>query len=262
MRKGPLARTTTCPLWRIDCTVSLQTPVHTSTFPPTSAPSSTPESRRFRDAPTLRKQVPTWEGDPPCVLIVEDNEEQRIVYEESLESLGYEVVCASSGEEALRLASARRPAVVVMDVSLGSMDGIEAMRLLKANPETGGAAVIIATSHGDDAFDDARRAGCDAFICKPVNPFTLDEVIRALVKGGSHRPAPERVSGFDCARVLALVGFVLTAAEAPSATLERDGVTLFVPLVPQLSAKVLDTILRAADLPPARFAALLERFGG
>jgi CheY-like chemotaxis protein len=235
--------------------------VHTSTLPPTPGPSSTPTSRRFRDAPTLRKPVATWEGDPPCVLIVEDNVEQRIVYEESLASLGYEVVCASSGEEALRLASARRPAVVVMDVSLGNMDGIEAMRLLKSNRETRGAAIIIATSHGDDAFDAARSAGCDAFICKPVNPLTLDEVIRALVKTGAQPPTTRTVSGFDCARALALVGFRVVCAEESSVTLDRGGVTLYVPLVPELSAVVLDAILRAADMPRARFDELMERFG-
>lgn len=68
------------------------------------------------------------------------------------------------------------------------------------------------------------------------------------------------MSGFDCARALTLVGFQVIATEAPSATLERDGITLYVPLVRRLSAEMLDTILRAADLPPARFASLLERF--
>jgi CheY-like chemotaxis protein len=235
-------------------------PVPTSAFPPAPEPSHTPASRRFHDAPTLRKRVATWEGDPPCVLIVEDSVEQRTVYAASLESLGYDVVCASSGEEAVRVATEKRPAVVVMDVSLGNMDGIEAMRLIKAHTETSRAAVIIATSHGDDAFEDARSAGCDAFICKPVNPFTLDELIRAFVTGAAGPPKAEGVSGFDCARALTLVGFRVIATEAPSATLERDGITLYVPLVPRLSGEMLDTILRAADLPPARFASLLERF--
>ncbi|HEY3822396.1 MAG TPA: response regulator [Polyangiaceae bacterium] len=191
---------------------------------------------------------------------MEDSAEQRTVYEASLGSLGYDVVCASSGEEAVRVASDERPAVIVMDVSLGDMDGIEAMRVIKAHAETSRSAVIIATSHGDEAFDDARSAGCDAFICKPINPFTLDEVIRALVTRTDRSRGAGEVSGFDCARALTLVGFLVVATEAHSATLERDGITLYVPLVPQLSAEVLETILRAADLPPPRFAALLERF--
>jgi two-component system cell cycle response regulator DivK len=183
----------------------------------------------------------------------------RIVYEESLKSFGYEVVCASSGEEALRIAPGERPAVVVMDVSLGKMDGIEAMRRLKADAQTRGAPVIIATSHGDAAFDAARAGGCDAFVCKPVSPLTLDEVIRALVAADRHRPTLERVSGFDCARALTLLGFRVTGAEAPSATLERGDLTLRVPLVPRLSPEALDTILRAADIPRSRFAELVQR---
>jgi CheY-like chemotaxis protein len=146
-----------------------------------------------------------------------------------------------------------------MDVSLGDMNGIEAMRLLKSNRETRGAPCIIATSHGDVAFDAAREAGCDAFVCKPVNPRTLDELIRALVKTGARSPGADPVSGLDCARALALVGFHLVGAHAASATLDRDGVTLFVPLVPELSTDVLDAILRAAKTSPRRFAEMLER---
>jgi DNA-binding response OmpR family regulator len=134
------------------------------------------------------------------------------------------------------------------------------MRQLKAHNETRGAAVIIATCHGDDAFASARRAGCDAFLCKPVNPFTLDEVIRALLTAGAGRLSSRRVSGFDCARGLMLVGFELTTAEASSVTLVRDGVTLYVPLLSRLSAEVLETILDAADLPAEHFAELIERF--
>jgi len=236
--------------------------VNSSVDPPAARPPSTPPAgRRFHDTRSLGRHGSTWEGEAPRVLVVEDNAEQRTVYEESLNSLGYDVVCASSGEEALRSAAAELPDVVVMDVSLGNMDGIEAMRLLKSNRETRGAAIIIATSHGEDAFDAARSAGCDAFICKPVNPFTLDEVIRALVKTGAQPPTTRTVSGFDCARALALVGFRVVCAEESSVTLDRGGVTLYVPLVPELSAEVLDAILRAADMPRARFDELMERFG-
>ena len=227
---------------------------------PKKRSSSPPSAKRFHDAPTLRRRVSTWEGDPPRVLVVEGSAELRAVYDESLRSLGYEVVCASSGDEALRIASAERPAVVVMDVSMGNMAGIAAIRRLKADAHTHGGAVIVAMSHGDAAFDSAREAGCDAFVCKPVNPFTLDEVIRALVTAERERPTLERISGFDCARALTLVGFRVTAAEAASATLERGGVTLYVPLVPRLSPEVLDAILRAADIPASRFAELLKRF--
>lgn len=216
--------------------------------------------RRVGDTPPARKRGSCGEGDPPRVLVADDSVELLAVYEESLSALGYDVVCASSGEEAVRVARAERPAVIVMDVSMGEMDGIEAMRLLKSDGNTRGCAVIVATSHGDSAFDAARGAGCDAFVCKPVNAFTLHEMIRALVASARRRPTLERVSGFDCARALTLVGFRVVAARAPSATLERGDVTLYVPLVPRLSAEVLDAILRAADLPPPRFAELLQRF--
>ena len=134
------------------------------------------------------------------------------------------------------------------------------MRVLKSDSSTRDCAIIVATSYGDSAFDAARGAGCDAFVCKPVNAFTLDEMIRALVASAKRRPTMERLSGFDCARALTLVGFRIVAARVPSATLERGDVTLYVPLVPRLGADVLEALLRAADLPPPRFVELLQRF--
>ena len=91
--------------WRIDCSSRpgggiVQSP---SSPPATGRPSGSPAARRFHDAPTLRRRVATWDGDPPLVLLVEESAAQRASCEESLVSLGYEVVCASSGEEALRV---------------------------------------------------------------------------------------------------------------------------------------------------------------
>lgn len=219
-------------------------------------------ARRFHEAATPGVRTTRRQGVAPRVLVVDDSAELRAIYEESLSSLGYEVACAASGEEALHAVREERPAVIVMDVSMGDMDGIEALRLLKADGATRRCPVIIATAHGDSSFDAARHAGCDAFLCKPVDPFTLDELIGALLEPARRVPTLERVSGFDCARALALVGFRVIAAEAPYATLERGSTTLYVPLVPQLSPETLDGILGATDMPRERFAELLERFVG
>lgn len=116
------------------------------------------------------------------VLIVEDDDDSRFVYGAILESAGFEVVTASSGNEGLRIARERRPQAILMDVSIPGLDGWTVTEKLKSDAETSDITIVIITAH---AFpEDRRRAesvGCDGFLTKPCEPReVLEEVTRLI----------------------------------------------------------------------------------
>jgi CheY-like chemotaxis protein len=127
------------------------------------------------------------------VLIVDDDRDTREMYSESLSADGFDIMSASSGEEALRLSCKTQPTVVVTDLRLkGKMDGLELARRLRADRRTSGARIILLTgaSWGGER-QHAEAAGCDRFLLKPCLPNTLASEIRNL---SSHGPAGGPVS--------------------------------------------------------------------
>ena len=117
----------------------------------------------------------------PKILLVEDDEMSRDMLSRRLVRRGYEVVIAVDGREGLDLARSERPDLILMDISLPVMDGLEATRHLKADPETQSIPVIALTAHamsGDR--EKALSAGCDDYDSKPVDLPHLLEKIQAL----------------------------------------------------------------------------------
>lgn len=116
------------------------------------------------------------------ILIVDDDEDTRELYIESLNLAGFDASGAADAPTALALARTLAPAVITIDVSLPGMSGIEVTRLLKGDPATRGILVFILTGHVERRFsDEAAAAGCDAFIAKPCVPqVLLEHILRAL----------------------------------------------------------------------------------
>jgi CheY-like chemotaxis protein len=116
------------------------------------------------------------------ILLVEDNEDNRVVYRTMLTHFGYEVLEAGDGAEAIRRAREDRPDVILMDISIPVIDGWEATRTLKADPATSGIPVIALTAHAMDA-DRARATeiGFDVFLAKPVEPRRVVSEVRKLL---------------------------------------------------------------------------------
>ena len=103
------------------------------------------------------------------ILVVEDNEMNRDMLSRRLERKGYVVVIAVDGAEGVRLAQAEKPDLILMDMSLPVLDGWEATRRLKTDPQTQPIAIIALTAHamaGDR--EKAIAAGCDDYDTKPV----------------------------------------------------------------------------------------------
>jgi CheY-like chemotaxis protein len=114
------------------------------------------------------------------ILLVEDNELNRDMLSRRLERKGYKVSMAVDGAEGVAQALALKPNLVLMDLSLPVMDGWEAIRRLKANPETALIPVIALTAHAR-AEDEktARDAGADDFDTKPVD---LNRLLEKMVR--------------------------------------------------------------------------------
>lgn len=122
------------------------------------------------------------------ILLVEDNELNRDMLSRRLERRGYAVSLAVNGVEALERASADRPELVLMDMSLPEIDGWEATRRLKADPATRAIPVIALTAHAMSGDRErALEAGCDDFDTKPVDLPRLLQKMEALLaaKGGA-----------------------------------------------------------------------------
>jgi CheY-like chemotaxis protein len=114
----------------------------------------------------------------PLVLVVEDSEPIRAAFTILLEESGYTVAAAPTGADAVRLAGERTPDLVLLDLGLPDISGIDVARLIKADPATRNIPVVALTGRDDDGSREALlAAGCSAFLLKPVDTQAL---IRSL----------------------------------------------------------------------------------
>src|SRR5437660_10030357 len=96
------------------------------------------------------------------VLLVEDNEDNRIVYSTILKHFGYEVTEALNGEEGIAKARSEKPDLILMDISIPIIDGWEAAQVLKHDPSTKQIPIIGLTAHALASYRaDAMALGCD-----------------------------------------------------------------------------------------------------
>ena len=116
------------------------------------------------------------------ILIVEDNEKNLKLVRDVLQFKGYQTVEASNGEDGVRLAKERHPALVLMDIQLPGMNGIEALQRLRADPVTRGIPVIAVTA---SAMTQDRRqilaAGFDGYQAKPISVKGFLQAVREML---------------------------------------------------------------------------------
>jgi two-component system chemotaxis response regulator CheY len=118
------------------------------------------------------------------VLVVDDHQETREVYAWCLRAAGWHVQEATNGEEAVTLAPLFDLDVILMDLCMPSLDGVEATRRLKMDPRTKHVPIIACTSVGSRRIEQsARDAGCVRVVCKPCSPDELRELLEGLVAG-------------------------------------------------------------------------------
>jgi two-component system, cell cycle response regulator DivK len=116
------------------------------------------------------------------ILIIEDQEDNRRILRDLLQSVGFELFEATTGEEGVRLAETAHPDLILMDVQMPVLDGYQATRQIKARAELRNIPIIVVTSYalsGDDAK--AKAAGADAYVAKPFSPRKLLATIREFL---------------------------------------------------------------------------------
>lgn len=126
------------------------------------------------------------------VVIVEDEEEIRELVRYNLAKEGYAVSCFESGEEALRRVPREQPDLVILDLMLPGVDGLEVCRTLKNDPSTREIPILMLTAKSEEAdIVTGLEMGSDDYITKPFSPRVLTARIRAALRRGGPQPVDE-----------------------------------------------------------------------
>ena len=118
------------------------------------------------------------------VLIVEDNELNMKLFHDLLESQGYQTLQTREGMQALQLARAHRPDLILMDIQLPEISGLEVTKWIKEDEELSNIPVIAVTAFamkGDE--ERIRQGGCEAYISKPISVTTFLDTVRLHLEG-------------------------------------------------------------------------------
>lgn len=114
------------------------------------------------------------------ILIVEDEPKNMTLLRDLLNVSGYTTIDATDGKQSVELAKAKKPDLILMDIQMPAMDGLEATRILKADATTSNIPVLAVTSYamkGDE--DKIFKAGCNGYIAKPYN---IQELLKEVAK--------------------------------------------------------------------------------
>jgi CheY-like chemotaxis protein len=117
------------------------------------------------------------------ILIVDDQEEVRELVEVTMRGDGYELLQAATGQEAIDIARAEKPELIIMDIMMpGEIDGLEATRIIKSDPETSGCTIVMLTAKGQKTdLEKGREAGADDYFVKPFSPLLLLKKIEEVL---------------------------------------------------------------------------------
>jgi two-component system, cell cycle response regulator DivK len=133
-------------------------------------------------AEPLTDRKPSAMSEPKTVLLVEDNEDNRIVYATMLEHYGYKVVETANGEDAVRIAREQKPDLILMDISIPGIDGWTATERIRENPDTAEIPVVAVTAHAlPEHRARAESLHCEGYLTKPCEPRRLLEEVQRLI---------------------------------------------------------------------------------
>lgn len=126
--------------------------------------------------------MPDTALNAPTIVVAEDNAEQRALYVTLLTGVGYRVIEAADGSEAVAVVRRERPGLVLMDVTMPGTSGWNAVRTLKEDVETRSIPIIVVTGLASAWDRDASLAsGCDEYLAKPVPPVRLIEEVKKFL---------------------------------------------------------------------------------
>jgi CheY-like chemotaxis protein len=119
----------------------------------------------------------------PYLLVVDDDAASCFLARTALERIGYRVATAASGQEASQVVAERAPSLILMDIQLPDVNGLDLTAQLKANPLTAAIPIVVLTAHSMPLFERAAyAAGCDGYLMKPSSPADLARGVRAFLE--------------------------------------------------------------------------------
>jgi CheY-like chemotaxis protein len=125
--------------------------------------------------------------DRKLFLVVEDFEDSRFMMRRLLEMAGYHVIEASDGEQAVEIAVAARPVLILMDLSLPKLDGLAATRQIRRKRGLKRVPIVAVSAHDSpQSRDEALAAGCDEYVTKPIDFDHLSEVLQRFVPASGY----------------------------------------------------------------------------
>jgi CheY-like chemotaxis protein len=167
---------------------------------------------------------PELTADGPLVLIVEDDEDTRFLYAESLVHLGCRAAGEPNAASGIQAAFRLRPDAILMDLTMPGMGAIEAIRQLKADPRTTECLIVVVTGSDMKWFAAAREAGCDVFCGKPFDPYGLVHLLAAPPELAEPTLAPSVVKRCSCGRELTRTQWLALALCGRMHLLRRNAV--------------------------------------
>jgi two-component system, OmpR family, phosphate regulon response regulator PhoB len=151
-------------------------------------PASGP-GRASRPVPPMTKE---------SILIIEDDPDIVELLQYNLEREGFRVVTALDGEAGLREAMARKPTLVLLDLMLPGINGLEVCRLLKQREDTASSAVIMLTAKGEESdVVLGLELGADDYVTKPFSPKELVARVRAVLRRGKRKGSTQQPNRID-----------------------------------------------------------------
>jgi len=138
----------------------------------------------------ISAQVTHHGGDTPQILVVDDEKHIRALLRQQLEEVGYSVIEAQNGREAIHLATEERPDLIILDILMPGLDGFEVTTILKQNNETSDIPIMILSIVEDR--EKGYRLGVDGYLTKPVDTEQLLRTVSLLAARGQQIPAPTR----------------------------------------------------------------------
>ena len=121
---------------------------------------------------------------PQTILVVDDNDQNRVLLKDVLTLFGYNILLARNGEEGVQMAQEHHPAMILMDIHMPVMNGLEACRLLRSDPRTKDIRILSLTSFSSlDDTDKPFASGFDGFIGKPLDIRELPKIILGNLPG-------------------------------------------------------------------------------
>ncbi len=172
---------------------------------PVSRPSSTPGAGRGTGAPSSQGNPPQKAGGATkdTILIIEDDPDIVELVQYNLEREGFRVVTANDGESGLREATTRKPNLVLLDLMLPGIDGLEVCRLLKQREDSVPCSVIMLTAKGEESdVVLGLEMGADDYVAKPFSPKELVARVRAVLRRAKRKGQGGQARRLEVSEVL------------------------------------------------------------